>query len=563
MTSKKLRTIIFGIIFLVLSILYTMLFAPNGNVRLMDSYDLLFHMNRIQSLSNIFVSPVNFSSWGHVGNMTSLFYPWLTIFPGFLIFQLFGNPVLGFLVYLTVINFCTFVSAYYFMKKFSNNTLQSFLFSIIYTLAFFRAASVFYRAGLAEYISYIFIPMIFYEFYQLLIGKFNKWPLFALSFALVVMTHPLSAFTTAIMLVPLVLLVLFSKTSHSWKYWLDLVYSGVKSIFFVGLTTIGFTLPMYQQQKYISVNRPAVIDLWSTAKDPVLLFQDAMKADVRSYSFGAIFVFALILLLIFVWRDQLKYKIIAIEAVLALLLSTNLIPWNTLQDSFLNYLQFPWRFLNPFTFFIAIYLSHILAMLVDKRSGLLKVSVAVVMILICSFQIYVSGTNLNGQITLVKDTPVVKQSESNYIVRRYNQHDYYPNRSLKYFQDIGRHHFIVNDHKTKLHYKYTDSNYTVKYYNQDPVTMDIPVLVYKGLDVTINNEKTNYTISKRGTVEVKTKPGQNVIQLSYHYSTVAKAAIGLNVVSAGLLIWLCVNDGKLLYKKKKDTDTKELKSKNS
>ena len=550
MKRRTSRTVILGTIFLILSVLYTLLLVPQGYLRFMDSYDILFHMNRIGSLGNILTSPVNFDYWGGVGNMTSLFYPWLTVLPGFLIFHFANDPMLGYLILIGVVTFCTFVSSYFFMKKFSENTLQSFLFSIIYTLAFFRMASVFYRAGVAEFICYIFIPMLFYEFYQLLVGKFSKWPLFALAFTLITLTHPMTAFTTVIIMVPILLLVLFSKRAHSIKYWLHLSLSGVEAIAMVLLTTIGFTLPMYQQQKYIPVNRPAVVNLAQTAKDPINLFQDALSTDLRNYSFGIIMILALIFLVIFIWKDKLVYKIVGIEMLLALLLSTNIIPWAKLQDTFFNYLQFPWRFLNLFTFFAAIYLSYGLARLVNKRSSLLKLLMMVVVLVGCGSQVYVSGMQLSKQITTAVDPNKLVYHPKNKFVQKYTQTDYYPQRSIEYHAQIRAHQFLVNGKKVHIGEHSSSNVYSFSYYSQEPAKIDIPVLVYKGLSVTINNEPAHYDISKRGTALLKTKPGQNKVQLRYHYSTVAKAALSLNAVALLVLVWLCINNGKFLYQKK-------------
>lgn len=545
MKNRTSRTIILGIIFIVLSILYTVLFAPSGNIRLMDSYDMLFHLNRISSLGNIFYSPVNFDYWGHVGNMTSIFYPWLTILPGFLIFQLAGNPVWGFLAFLTLITFGTFCSAYYFMKKFSNNTLQSFIFSIVYTLAFFRMASVFYRAGLAEYMSYIFIPMLFYEFYQLLSGKFSKWPLFALSFTLIVLTHPLTAFTVVILLIPLIPFTLFSKTSHSWSYWGHLLLSGFESIIMVLITTIGFSLPMIQQEKYISVNRPALLNLATTAKQPVQLFQDALGTDVRNYSFGAIMLLALVLLLIFVWKSDLKYRLVGLEMLIALILSTSIIPWSQLQNTFFNYLQFPWRFLNLFTFFAAVYISYGLARMVKNHSSLLKLLMMIIVLAGCISQTYISGNQLNHQITLAKHPAKITPKDSSKYVTGFSQLDYYPQRSLSFKKDIAHHVAVVDGQKKKLATSWDQNTYTVQYYDQKSTEIDVPVLAYKGLNVTVNNEPVKHQISKRGTALVKTNPGQNRIELSYSYSSVAKLALIVNVIGLLFLLWICFNDGKI------------------
>lgn len=549
MKNRRSRTVILTLIYLLLSIGYVYVFAPHGYIRLMDSYDVLFHMNRIASLGNIFTSPVNFDYWGHVGNMTSIFYPWLMILPGFVIFQLAGNPVVGYLIFLGIITFLTFASSYFFMKKFSSDTLQSFLFSIFYTLAFFRMASIFYRAGLAEFMCYMFIPMLFFEFSELLSGKFNKWPWFALSFAMILLTHPLTAFTTIFLLIPPVILVLFSKKSHSWKYWWHLFLSGLLSIVMVIVATIGFTVPMLQQQRALSVNRPANLNLASTAKDPIKMITDALGTDLRSYSFGIIMILAIILVVIFFWTDKLKYKIIGIEMLLSLIISTSIIPWKNFQNTFFNYLQFPWRFLNLFTFFAAIYLSYIFAKLVKQRSPFLKLFMMIFVLAACGTQVYISGDQLNHAITIAHPNKITTADASQQ-VRKFHQEDYYPMESLPYKKEIKQGWSIVNGNKMKLDHQVQANTYSLSYFNQKSETIDLPILVYRGLHLIINNETSNFKISDRGTVQFKTKPGQNQIQVKYDYTTIAKLSLVVSGIALILLLWLCVNDGKILPQKK-------------
>ncbi|WP_057881727.1 DUF6541 family protein [Companilactobacillus kimchiensis] len=540
MSNRASKRTIIGVTFLVLSIFYTFLFSPYGNIRLIDSFDMLFHLNRIDSLGNILNSPVNFDYWNHVGNITSLFYPWLTISPGYLIFKIFGNPVLSFLIFLTLITFLTFISAYYFMEKYSNDTLQAVLFSIIYTLSFFRLASVFYRVGLAEYISYIFIPMVFYAFAKMLAGEFNKWPLFALGIALIIMTHPLTAFITIVMLIPLVFLVLFSKVSHSWKYWGQLILAGIQAILMVAVAILGFVLPMLEQKRAVTTNRPALLDLTQTAQKPLVLAMNSLHTDVRSYSLGIISLATLLVILLFIWKDKFAYKLVAIEAIIGLVISTSVFPWKYLQDTFFNFLQFPWRFLNLVTFFLAIYLSHILAQLLKKRSPVLKLFVLILTVAACVTQVFISGTNLNRQPSPIES---VTAKNGNHYIQSFDQKDYYPVNSLKYSDQLKQHKFLVNNKQASLPFTTTPNIYLVSYYNKDSVKMDIPVLFYKGIDVSINNEKVAPKVSQRGTVQIKTQTGQNNIEISYHYTLIAKFSMLVSIIGLLILILLTMNAG--------------------
>ncbi|USF96870.1 hypothetical protein [Latilactobacillus sakei] len=142
--NNKLIGII--ILFVVLSIFYTYLMAPQHTLIARDSLDGYFHLNRALSLRHIWYSPINFNDWGGVGNATALFYPWLTIYPMHLLTVIFG-PVSGFLLSLTLVTFLTLVSSYISAIKFSGEQLFGILFALIYTFSFIRNTSVMYRWG--------------------------------------------------------------------------------------------------------------------------------------------------------------------------------------------------------------------------------------------------------------------------------------------------------------------------------------------------------------------------------------------------------------------------------
>ncbi|MCO6542011.1 MAG: hypothetical protein J6573_06890 [Lactobacillus sp.] len=544
--NKIIKYTIIGLTFLIISIFYTFLFAPHGSIHLLDSYDLLFHWNRIDSLGNILKSPTNFDYWNHVGNFTNMFYPWLTILPGYLIYKLVGTPLLGFLIFLTLITFLTMVSAYYFMNKWAHNTLQSLLFAIIYTLSFFRLASVFYRVGVAEYLSYIFMPMVFYAAAKLLAGEFESWPILALGMSLIILTHPLTAVTVIIIMLPLPILILFNKISHHWQYWGELLVNGAKAIVLVIITSVGFFLPMIEQKRALQINRPALLDLAQTAQSPYLLFKNSLHTDIRSYSLGIIAIVALILIVLFVWQDKFSYRIVAIEAIIAVILSTKIFPWSSLQNTPLNYLQFPWRFLNIANFFLAIYLSHILVKIVQKFSAIVKLMTLLMVMTACVLQVYMSAQQLFQQ---TQPLAIITSKNINRQIHEFNQLDYYPQKSLPYSKQIKHHLFLVDGVKTKLNYQTTPDIYQVKYYNKKSATLDLPILFYKGVHVTINNVTVPAHSSHRDTVQIQTQPGVNNIEISYQYTVLAKVALAISCFSLISLI-LIVSEHKWQLLKK-------------
>lgn len=533
------KNVVIGLFFILISIFYTFLFIQHGGtIRLLDSYDLLFHWNRISSLGNILISPVNFNYWNHVGNFTNIFYPWLTILPGYFIFQLASSPFVGFLIFLTLITFLTLASSYYFMHKFSASTLQALLFAVLYSLSFFRLASVFYRVGLAEYLSYVFMPMVFYALAKILQGNFQKWALLALGLGLIILTHPLTAFLVIIMIGVLVVLMLFTKIAHNWRYCGNLFLSAGKTLLLLALLSCGFIVPLLEQKRVINTNRPALLNLAQTAQDPLLLLKNSLQTDVRSYSLGIIAILAIITIIFFIWCDTTAYRLVAFAALFTIFLSTKLFPWQYFQNTFLNYLQFPWRFLNLANFFLAVYFSHIIKKIFKRSTGITQLLAFLAVLVGCLTQVVVSSQQLFNN---TKPLAVVTPQNIKPKIYSFDQRDYYPQKSLSALSTIKNHQFIVNGKEVHVFYHTTANTFNIKYYSQNTSKLDVPVLYYYGVKVTVNNIRQKPQNSARGTVQLQLQPGINQIEITYHYTLLAKVSLLISLLALGCLLLFLLN----------------------
>ena len=55
--------------------------------------DGVFHLSRIIGMRNVWSSPVSFLNFHHNGLMVNLCYPWLTIYPAYLLYKIFGSYI--------------------------------------------------------------------------------------------------------------------------------------------------------------------------------------------------------------------------------------------------------------------------------------------------------------------------------------------------------------------------------------------------------------------------------------------------------------------------------------
>lgn len=92
--------------------------------------DFRFHLSRIVGLENVLSSPVNFTNFGKNGTMMNNFYPWLTIYPAYLLSKMCNSLLIGYYVYCVFLTFLTFLSSYYMMICIKKINLQLLYFQL-------------------------------------------------------------------------------------------------------------------------------------------------------------------------------------------------------------------------------------------------------------------------------------------------------------------------------------------------------------------------------------------------------------------------------------------------
>lgn len=537
MKHNKLYKITVAAIFILLSLVITILYTPNGNFNLLDSYDLLFHLQRMTDISNVFKSPVNFKFWGQIGNMTTIFYPWLTLSPGYFIVKLIGNPIIGFSVWLFIVNILTFVASYFSMKSFSKDRLQSLVFSVLYTFATFRLISIFYRIGVGEYISLIFYPIIFLMFYRIANKEYRYWPFFALSVAAVIYTHVLSTVMLLGILVLATILVLIFNLKLGKQY----IYNFLKALLKAAILAIGLTAvfvgPMVQQMLYQKISKPEIFIVQNFSHPVSDILKNAFSLNFAAYNIGPILVFSLLLIIIFIWKDSKVYKITGIITVFTIIFASNIIPWYKFQNTPLVMIQFPWRIFDFYIFFAAIYMSYIVTKI--KNINLKKIFAT--FLIGASILIGLIGIQeVQQRSTLVKDYPVLTMKNYDKAVYNYQSADYYPKEALDYRKDLKKHVFIINNKKSRLAYSVTENSYTTVIKINKKSKVDIPVLRFKGVHVYDNNKIIETSKTKRGTIGMDLSKGTHKIKVQYRYTKLAKISLIVSLIFGLLLIVLVI-----------------------
>ena len=519
MSNHLGKRVILGSIFLVLSIFYTVIFFRQANF----GSTMIFNIAHLKSLSNIFTSPINFNYWNHSGSQINLFSPWLTLLPGWL-FMNFNVPA-GFSVYLTLITFLTFLSSYLYMKKFSTDTLESLLFSVIYTFSFNRFFQVFQTQRLENYLVMIFLPMVYYGAYQFFKGK--GWHSLAWGMILIIWTSPYMALGVTLTLLPIIILMLFSKTSHSWSYWGQLSLNLLLALGMTVLATIGFIGPLISNQlKNKFIQKPL------QNFDYVKWFQQFKFPLVQQYLLLGIAVLLVLLLFVIFLKSSFSYKVIMVEMIpLTIMLFVDLkfksIDLSRLTPSLQSILDL----------FLIIIVTRIIIMVCQEGPAILKLLLMLVAIGGFSFMIYSQAELIQPSKTLADSGKV---DYSKFVT---NYHDAAIN---------GQNQILINNRKTATSFYTKDNDYWIQYYGPASADMDLPVQNYAGYQIQLNNEAVKTTASKRGTIELRTNPGKNIVEIHTRYDWIGIVSLLINLLGFILLIYLSLKN--VAWKSKKIPD---------
>lgn len=288
------------------------------------------------------------------------------------------------------------VSMFVFLKSLLDEK-SAFVGAVLYTYAPFKAAEVYVRGSLSEFLTFIFLPLLFWSSYQFIRFKKIKYLVwFSLSLFFLLTTHNLTS------LIFLPILAIWSVTltflNKDWKSFLKMVLSTLLGI---GLSSF-FILPLIFEKNYVHLEtltsgyfdyRQHFVDIYQLFISNYFNYGSSVLGpnDTVSLSTGQVhWVVALLALFLSLFLYK-KYKnlsiIIWVLSTLELLVlfmmhQKSSFIWEKL--SFLVYLQFPWRFLIDSVFVLSI-LDACAIFLLSKINKKLAMIIGVIIIIATIF----------------------------------------------------------------------------------------------------------------------------------------------------------------------------------
>ncbi len=318
---------------------------------------------------SLFPRWVDMLGFGH-GYPLFNFYPPLIYYVAS-IFYFLGFSLIWSIKLMIISGFLLSATGIYLLIRKMIGRLPAILGSTVYTYFLYHSITVYVRGALAEFFTLAILPFVFLGLYKLS-QKINwKNSIFlAVSFALLILTHPLIAFPS-IIFIGLFFIFLFIRNNDKLKLLFFSIAGGILSL---GLSAF-FWLPSMIERKFTFVDSILTKELANYQDHYVFLSQlwyspwgygGSTKGlnDGITYQLGKVPILLIVLSLIFGILYLFKrkridgilktYLFILFSLFVSLFMMTEYSSfiWNGI--SFLWYIQFPWRFLTFVNLFIAI-----------------------------------------------------------------------------------------------------------------------------------------------------------------------------------------------------------------
>lgn len=347
--------------FFILSVLSLyIVYLQNGHIMIGDDYH--FHQNRIEGLAEslrhgILLPKVSYFFIGGYGYASSLFYPdFYLYFPAILRMAGFSLAA-SFVIFSIGINFATFSLTYVSGRYMGLTKVKSYLFSLLYTLSIYRLQDFFNRQAIGELLAMGFFPLVLASVYLLKNGKEKKWLLLTVAMTGIGLAHFISLEIVSIFIGMYILVNL----KHFLKK--EVIVALLKAAGVTMLLLAFYLVPVFEQMSHVT---------FQVTSNPLTLISDrsyslnelvsnSFKNSVfhaSSANIGVVLLFGLAIYTVTLFKRNSPHRELVILALLFMFMTTDLFPWQFFDNTPLNTIQFPWRFLSMVTLLLAFLIAN-------------------------------------------------------------------------------------------------------------------------------------------------------------------------------------------------------------
>ncbi|WP_143453673.1 YfhO family protein [Ligilactobacillus aviarius] len=519
--------------FILLALLFILPMLIHGFIPCGDDWG--YHIDRIIEISNNmrhgnFFPMMYTYTFRKIGYLLGAFYPWITLLPFAILKNLISNQVvaiaLGFAFYI----FISLNLTFHVSNKVFKNKLQSLLVSTIYVFSGYVLVDCYQRMALGEFLSLMFLPVAVYGFYAVFFGNEKEWPYLAFGMSVIVLSHVLSTFITSLMFA-IIAIVLFHWINNRKQRFIRLGFAVLTCI----ASSAIFLFPFAEQELYQSFGQPSPNPLQGTNFGDLVI----SSLNGNGYALGPIIILVLLFGLI-LWKELgLIEKSSYVIGTIALIISSSLFPWSSLNKTVFDVIQFPFRLYMVVTIFYAIVAGKIFLVLFDKfkqhtdKFG--KIAGKVLMFIVILLPWF--GSAINYMVSEESNYPENMRYTDHYKV--YSDLDglwlsqYTPQDGENYLGNVIGGAVIADDVNDTISSKNIVSEPNALKFTgktiDDATSLDLPVYNYKNIYVFRDGKQVEWTPSDNDTVTINTPKLKGPVTVKYIPSFVDWLGIMLSI----------------------------------
>ena len=526
-------TLLRELFFILLALLFILPMLIHGFIPCGDDWG--YHIDRIIEISNNmrhgnFFPMMYTYTFRKIGYLLGAFYPWITLLPFAILKNLISNQVvaiaLGFAFYI----FISLNLTFHVSNKVFKNKLQSLLTSTIYVFSDYVLVDCYQRMALGEFLSLMFLPVAVYGFYAVFFGNEKEWPYLAFGMSVIILSHVLSTFITSLMFA-IIAVVLFHWINNRKQRFIRLGFTILTCI----ASSAIFLFPFAEQELYQSFGQPSPNALQGTN------FGDLVVSSLNGngYALGPIIILVLLFGLI-LWKELgLVEKSSYMIGTIALIISSSLFPWSSLNKTVFDVIQFPFRLYMVVTIFYAIVAGKVFLVLFDKfkqradKFG--KIAGRILMFIIILLPWF--GSAINYMVSEESNCPEDMRYTDHYKV--YSDLDglwlsqYTPQDGENYLGSVIGGAVIADDVNDTISSKNIVSEPNALKFTgktiDDATSLDLPVYNYKNIYVFRDGKQVEWTPSDNDTVTINTPKLKGPVTVKYIPSFVDWLGIMLSI----------------------------------
>lgn len=519
--------------FILLALVFILPMLIRGFIPCGDDWG--YHIDRIIEISNNmrhgnFFPMMYTYTFRKIGYLLGAFYPWITLLPFAILKNLISNQVvaiaLGFAFYI----FISLNLTFHVSNKVFKNKLQSLLTSTIYVFSGYVLVDCYQRMALGEFLSLMFLPVVVYGFYAVFFGNEKEWPYLAFGMSVIVLSHVLSTFITSLMFA-IIAIVLFHWINNRKQRFIRLGFAVLTCI----ASSAIFLFPFAEQELYQSFGQPSPNPLQGTNFGDLVI----SSLNGNGYALGPIIILVLLFGLI-LWKELgLVEKSSYIIGTIALIISSSLFPWSSLNKTVFDVIQFPFRLYMIVTIFYTIVAGKVFLILFDKfkqradKFG--KIAGRILMFIIILLPWF--GSAINYMVSEESNYPENMRYTDHYKV--YSDLDglwlsqYTPQDGENYLGSVIDGAVIADDVNDMISSKNIVSEPNALKFTgktiDDATSLDLPVYNYKNIYVFRDGKQVEWTPSDNDTVTINTPKLKGPVTVKYIPSFVDWLGIMLSI----------------------------------